>query len=164
MKIDNKIASYMANVSFFFTLGTISNTLTLSGAYQNSDDGNILRIGYNTGSTNLMVNISSALSADLSISPFVGFTGTKTGETKTNLMTFGGGLNYRVFDGKLNNNISISVSSGQEAKNTSIQLQSSYPIWMSDAVSLSLRYTTARGTQTNSFKESLASLTWTHRF
>ncbi|MGD0339023.1 MAG: hypothetical protein ABSB78_09560 [Bacteroidota bacterium] len=164
MKIDNKIASYMANVSFFFTLGTISNTLTLSGAYQNSNDGNILRAGYNTGSTNLMVNISSALSADLSVSPFVGFTGTKTGETKTNLMTFGGGLNYRVFDGKLNNNISISANSGQEAKNISIQLQSSYPIWMSDAVSLSLRYTNARGTQTNSFKESLASLTWTHRF
>ncbi len=164
LKIDNKIASYMANISFFFLTGTINNTLTLSGSYQTSSDGNILRKDYNSTAKTIMVNISSMLNADLSLGPFVGLTRTGIADSSTDLTILGLGINYRMLDGKMNNNLSVSLNTGSSAKNLTLQLQNSYPVWKDDTMSLNIRYSTVTSSQANSFKETQASLMWSHRF
>lgn len=165
MKIDNSMASYMSNLSFFFPIGTISNTLTLTAVYQTSDDGNMLRKNYNTSSTSLILNFSSALTADLSVSPFGGLTRSEVTGTKTDITTVGVGFGYRMFEGKLNNSLSISSSTSSGSGNISVTLQSGYPLGLNDNLSFNVRYSSASASAANpKYNESQAALTYTHRF
>jgi hypothetical protein len=165
MKIENTMASYMANLSFFIPVGTISNTLTLTGSLSTSDDGNIFRKDYSSKVTTVMVNISSALTENLNVSPFVGLTRSEMMGTVSDITNVGVGIGYRMFDGRLNNSLSVSTSNSAGTNNLSVMLQSGYPLGESDNLDLNLRYTNVSGPpESISFKESQAALTYTHRF
>jgi hypothetical protein len=164
-KIENTMASYMANLSFFIPVGTISNTLTLTGSLATSDDGNIFRKDYSSKVTTLMANISTALDENLSVSPFVGLTRSEMMGTRSDITNVGLGLGYRMFDGKLNNSFSISTSNSAGTNNLTLMLQSGYPLGANDNIDLNIRYTTVSSPpETPSFKESQAALTYSHRF
>jgi hypothetical protein len=165
LKIQNTMASYMANLSFFIPVGTISNTLTLTGSLSTSDDGNIFRQDYSSKVTTLMANISTALDENLSVSPFVGLTRSEMMGAVSDITNVGIGIGYRMFDGRLNNSVSVSTSNSAGTNNLSVMLQSGYPLGASDNIDLNVRYTTVSSPpEIASFKESQAALTYSHRF
>jgi hypothetical protein len=165
LKIENTMASYMANLSFFIPIGTISNTLTLTGSLQTSDDGNIFRKDYSSKVTMLMANISSALTENLTVSPLVGLTRSEMMGAVSDITNVGVGIGYRMFDGRLNNSLSVSTSNSAGTNNLTIMVQSGYPLGVNDNLDLNIRYTTVSSPpESPSFKESQAALTYSHRF
>ncbi len=165
MKIENTMASYMANLSFFIPVGTISNTLTLTGSLATSDDGNIFRKNYSSKVTTVMANISSALTENLSISPFVGLTRSEMMGAVSHITNVGVGIGYRMFDGRLNNSFSVSTCNSAGTNNLTIMLQSGYPLGQNDNLNLNVRHSNVRGSGSSaSFKETQAGLTYAHRF
>ncbi|MGD0337938.1 MAG: hypothetical protein ABSB78_04050 [Bacteroidota bacterium] len=165
MKIENTMASYMANLSFLIPIGTVANTLTLTGSFQTSDDGNIFRKDFSSQATTMMVNISSVLTEDLSVNPFGGVTSTQISGEKDDITTLGITINYRMFEGKLNNSFTLSDANSAQSKTLSVTLQSSYPVWNSDTVNLNVRYSDVTGSGAGAnFNETQAALSYSHRF
>ncbi|NLT49941.1 MAG: hypothetical protein GXX85_03365 [Ignavibacteria bacterium] len=164
MKIDNSISSYMTSVSYYFLTGKISNTVSLTGIFQNTDDGNILRKNYNSKSNTFMVNYSAALSASLMLSPFASYTFTKITGQITKLTSLGLSINYNVLDWRLNNSLTVSNTNSGNSKNMNVQLQSGYPVWKNDMINLVIRYSGNKNLRYGKYTETLASLAYTHRF
>ena len=164
-KIENTMASSMATISFFFPIEGVSNTLTVTGSLQTSDDGNIFRKDYSSTVKTVMANISSMLTEQLSVSPFFGLTRSEMMGTVTDMTNVGVGIGYTMFEGKLNNSLSVSTSNSAGTNNFSVLLQSGYPLGEYDNLNLDLRYTNVAAPPDGvSFNETQAALTYTHRF
>lgn len=166
LKLSNLNNAYNFTGTYQFALFNLNHIVLASYAYQVYKDKNILRLNNNVNSQNVMINFSTMISQDWTVS--TGFQlNTVSVQTQNNSTL---GLSARVtnkmFSNRLNNSLSYSFNSSSASTSNNFQIQSMFSLDQSNSIALSVRTNifSGKAPMKYNFVENVGSLAYTYRF
>ncbi|MHC1738717.1 MAG: hypothetical protein AB9882_11995 [Ignavibacteriaceae bacterium] len=166
LKLSNLNNAYNFTGTYQFGLFNLNHIVLASYAYQVYKDKNILRLDNNVNSQNVMLNLSTMISQDWTVS--TGFQlNTVSVQTQNNSTL---GLSARVtnkmFSNRLNNSLSYSFNSSSASTSNNFQIQSMFSLDQSNTIALSVRTNifSGKAPMKYNFVENVGSLAYTYRF
>jgi len=166
LKLSNLNNAYNFTGTYQFSLFNLNHIVLASYAYQIYKDKNILRLGNNVNSQNMMINFSTMISQEWTASTGFQFNTVSVQTQNNSTLGINARISNKMLSNRLNNSLSYSFNSSNASTSNNFQIQSIFSIDQSNSISLSVRTNifSGKSPMKYNFVENVGSLAYTFRF
>ena len=164
-KVNISSGSYGVNSNLQIDIAKLKNVFSAGYTTQISSSKNVLRGDTKVSSQGITIGLNTTYTEQINSMISANINSYGAGNTKNSTTSLSGGLNYRMFDNKLNNSLTYSMVTSDASLSNILGYQLSYQLFQQSSISLQTRanFFSGKGASTLKYNESSTTFSWTYR-